>query len=624
MSDTNKQRPFDQEFPLSYNAYAAFDAQSLKLLMQQRLTENGVFTDQIFEGSNFNNLLDVVAYSYNVLLYYLNQTSNESLFSNVTLYENMSKIVKLLNYKPIGLHSSVLSFQAEANELLEPGVYTIPRFSYFTVNDIIYSVNNDLTFVKSSTGVETLNELSDFSLLYQGEFIEYPIYVSTGENFEEVNIVSVDSDGNNEPIDHSNFYVFVRNETGKWREWKRVESLYLQNGSNECFEVRLNENQRYTVKFGNSVTGKKLIAGNLVAIYYLRSDKDSGFIGPNTLDNNKMFFYSTEQYNAIVNDIRDAKTRLITLEEVSNINFTNTEASSPYSDVETVAQIRQNAPNTFRQQNRLVTIEDFESYIHTNFGNILTDVKVVNNWDYLDEHIRYLYNIGLKEPSLDSRVLLNQVRFADSCNFNNIYIYGIPKKLITNNFTFDRGFLSEGIKDYILNKINALKMSTTEIVFQDPVFFAVGFGVATQEEIFNNNLTTDIVKQSKLVVSRSASSNLSISEIKNQIKQTILDYFSFSNTRLGQEIDLQLLTQQIYNLGGVKNIFTTRDGVVTPGLNLLGFNPVYNFKNEDIGIIAQNTKLPFFKIPYWYDVSGLDSQIEVISSDYLINSKREY
>ena len=104
--------PSDQQFPLSYNSYAAFDALSLKQLMKQRLLQNGVFNDQIFEGSNFNNLLDVVAYSYNVLLYYLNQTSNESLFSNSQLYENMNKIVKLINYKPLGVQSSILNFNA--------------------------------------------------------------------------------------------------------------------------------------------------------------------------------------------------------------------------------------------------------------------------------------------------------------------------------------------------------------------------------------------------------------------------------------------------------------------------------------------------------------------------------
>ena len=60
-----------QDFPLSFNSYATFDAVTLKGLMQQRLIDGGVFTDQIFEGSNFNSLLDVIAYSYHVLLFYL-------------------------------------------------------------------------------------------------------------------------------------------------------------------------------------------------------------------------------------------------------------------------------------------------------------------------------------------------------------------------------------------------------------------------------------------------------------------------------------------------------------------------------------------------------------------------
>ena len=177
--------PSDQQFPLSYNSYAAFDALSLKQLMKQRLLQNGVFNDQIFEGSNFNNLLDVVAYSYNVLLYYLNQTSNESLFSNSQLYENMNKIVKLINYKPLGVQSSILNFNAIANSTLAEGVYTIPRFSFFAISDVMYSFNRDITFVKNTSGFQDLTELYNSSFLYQGKFVEYPLYVGIGEDFEE-------------------------------------------------------------------------------------------------------------------------------------------------------------------------------------------------------------------------------------------------------------------------------------------------------------------------------------------------------------------------------------------------------------------------------------------------------
>lgn len=617
-------KPVDQEFPLSFNSYAAFDATSLKSLMQQRLSENGTFTDQIFEGSNFNNLLDIVAYSYNVLLFYLNQTSNESLFSNAQLYENMNKIVKLLNYKPVGNQTSILNYSAVANENLSIGVYTIPRFSYFTINDIYYSFNKDLTFVKSTNGVENLTELSEYSLLFQGRFVEFPITISNGEKFEEVSIVSVDADGNNESIDHNNVYVFVRDSNGDWKEWKRVDNLFLERGNGEAFELRFNENQRYNIKFGNDVTGKKLTAGNLIAIYYLQTDKSIGKVGANTLDDNQLFFFNTEQYNTILNSIRGPGGKILTPEEANNIIFTNKNASTDSTDAESVEQIRRNAPNFYKQQGRLVTTDDIKSYILSNFSNIISDAAVVNNWEYLDEHVRYLYNIGLKQPNLDSRVLINQVSYADSCNFNNIYVYAIPKILASNTFSYDKGYLGPGLKDYILNKLEQLKLSTIELVFQDPVFYGFGLGVATQEEVFNKQLGMDIINQSKLIIGKSNKSGLSNSEIIRQVKNIFTEYFSFTNTKLGQIVDIQLLTQGLLNIEGVENFSTSRNGIVLPGLSLLAFNPIYSNGNEDIDVITQNIRLPYFKIPFWYDYSILDTQIEIVPADTLTSNKREY
>lgn len=84
------------DFTLSKDSYAAFDATSLKALIRARLNENSTFTGQNFEGSNMSSLIDIVAYSYHVLLYYLNQTSTESMFSEAQLYENINRIVKSL------------------------------------------------------------------------------------------------------------------------------------------------------------------------------------------------------------------------------------------------------------------------------------------------------------------------------------------------------------------------------------------------------------------------------------------------------------------------------------------------------------------------------------------------
>jgi len=200
----------NQNFPLSFNSYAAFDATTLKGLIQQRLIDGGVFTDQIFEGSNFNSLLDVIAYSYHVLLFYLNRTANEASFSNAQLYENVNRIVKILNYNPIGIQTSILSFSAVASDQLQNGIYTIPKYSYFNINDINYSFTDDFTFTKETSGYEVLEDLNNSALLYQGSYVEYPIYVSTGEPFEEMTMVSVDEDGNNDLIDHNNIDVYVK------------------------------------------------------------------------------------------------------------------------------------------------------------------------------------------------------------------------------------------------------------------------------------------------------------------------------------------------------------------------------------------------------------------------------
>ena len=61
------------DYKLTTTGYASFDATSLKNYIITRLNENKVFTDQNFEGSNLSSVIDIIAYSYHVLLFYLNQ-----------------------------------------------------------------------------------------------------------------------------------------------------------------------------------------------------------------------------------------------------------------------------------------------------------------------------------------------------------------------------------------------------------------------------------------------------------------------------------------------------------------------------------------------------------------------
>lgn len=595
----------NQNFPLSFNSYAAFDATSLKTLMQQRLVDGGVFTDQIFEGSNFNSLLDVIAYSYHVLLFYLNRTANEASFTNAQLYENVNRIVKLLNYNPIGIQTSVLSFSAVASDVLSEGIYTIPRFSYFTINDTSYSFAEDLTFSKSTSGVQVLTDLNESSLLYQGSFVQHPIYIATGEEFEEFSIVSIDMDGNNDLIDHNHIQVYVKSGNGYWKEYKNVNSLYLESPLSESYESRLNENQRYSIKFGNGVTGKKLNQGDFVVVYYLKSDGPNGEAGPNVLNGSRLFVYNSELYSEIMSQVRPTGTNLLNISEAAQLNFSNTLPSSKFTYQEDSKSIKNNARNTYKTQYRLVNSSDFENYIKNNFSNLIQDVKVVGNNDYVEGHLQYLKEIGLTEPNLDSRILFNQVNFSNSCNFNNVNCYCIPKIPQNETSNFNR-FLSVGLKNKIKDTLNPIKILTSEIVFQDPVYMEVGLGVASSDEINTKKLYPEIVSETKLAIKKKGQSFVSNSTIIENIINVFKSFFD--EQYLGKTIQINDINNSILGINGIESFSTQRtvDGqsISINGLSLMIFNPVYSAPEEDIRIINQSLVLPFFKAPYYgnYDV----------------------
>ena len=119
------------DFKLPTGAYTGFDAQSLRDLIIERLNSDPTinFTDQNFEGSNVSALIDIIAYSYHVLLFYLNNTASEVDFNQATLYENMNRIVKLIGYKPTGKQTSVVPINAVASNSLGSGNYTIRKYS---------------------------------------------------------------------------------------------------------------------------------------------------------------------------------------------------------------------------------------------------------------------------------------------------------------------------------------------------------------------------------------------------------------------------------------------------------------------------------------------------------------
>jgi DNA-dependent RNA polymerase auxiliary subunit epsilon len=583
---------------INTNEYIAFDAISLREFIRTRLTESGLFTDQYLEGSNLTAITNIIAYSFHTLMFYLNKTSSESMFSEAQIYENINRIVKLVNYSPVGSQTSTLTFECSANSTLSIGAYTIPRYTFLRVNNGSYNFNKDITFTKSISGEQSLDSVGAQTLLYQGKWTEYPLYTAAGVNNETVFVAP----GSGILIDHFNIDVYVRNiNTNKWEQWERTDSLYLESSTSKKYEVRYNESRNYEIKFGDDINGKRLNLGDIVAVYYIQSQGTEGQIGAEELATLPAVIFSTAQFNQIKADVFSVDLLYIDDTNINTLSFNNKNPSTVYTGAENVESIRKNAPGAFRSQFRLITNVDFENFVKTSFSNIIQDVKVYNNNDYVNNHLRYLYDIGLTVPNQDSRVLYNQIAFSTSCNFNNVYVYALPRSTPTGKINY----LTPSQKSLILSSANSKKPLTAEVIVTDPVFKTV---TVAYKATGDNELNTAI-EQSRLIVKLNRNAKVSTQTVQNKVKTIFETFFDATKLSLGYTVNLVELTALIKDIPGVKSIFTQRldTGDIVEGISLLVWNPSY--PQNDNEIVTKNYTLQNFQAIYFYDIDTLVSRI---------------
>lgn len=588
------------DFTLQKNAYASFDALTLKQLIIDRLNDGGIYTDQVLEGSNISAIMDIIAYSYHTLLFYLNQTSSESLFTEASLYENMNRIVKLINYKPIGYKTSTLAFKAVGSETLNPDLYTIKRFSYFIVDGVYYSFINDVSFTKKTSDVEDLNTLYDTSVLYQGRYFEFPEQTAIGEEYEVVTL-TVNDNITKTPIyiEHDSIKIYVKDSNGVYTEFVETDSLFTKTPANSVYEKRINENGYYEFKFGNGVYGKKINAGDKVSIFYLKSDAEKGEISANKLNDTLLNTYTTPLFERISTYVyKDSNLSFITPTDLTKIGFSNELPSTPWKDKETVDEIKENSPKIFSSQSRLVTGNDYKAFVETNYSNIVKSLNVVSNTEFINGYMQYFFNLGLNAPNDDPRFLLNQLKFSSSAELNNIYFFMVPQLDNYNQENIESNYLTLSQKNTIVNSMVSSKMLTTELIPEDPIYTAFNLGLEIRSDEI---LTPEIINETFLVVEKATSVRSSEESIKQQINNIFINYFK--NLQLGSIVGLSDLKSQIYAINGVQNIKTRRvvDGITyeNSNISLVAFNPVYS--DIDIKIISNDTKMAYYQYPFLWN-----------------------
>jgi hypothetical protein len=275
--------------------------------------------------------------------------------------------------------------------------------------------------------------------------------------------------------------------------------------------------------------------------------------------------------------------------------------------IPSVEEVRNYVSFNFAAQKRAVTVNDYEVFIKTNFTNLITDVKCLNNWDYISNYLQYYYKLGLTRPDKTERVLFNQIQYADACNFNNVYLLVVPRSG-TNNLDYLLPAQKELIRTSLINN----EVITVNTVFVDPIYKLIDIGITSTT---NTDLSVEDRDLSYLEILKKSSSQVDNQSIINGITNIFNNYFNRDNTKLGMVINTKLISEQILALEGIETFYTARTDDTNArieGLSLFYWNPQY----PDIDKLTSSTNKPLqsFEYPSFADLSTLSNKIKIVTS----------
>jgi hypothetical protein len=185
-----------------------------------------------------------------------------------------------------------------------------------------------------------------------------------------------------------------------------------------------------------------------------------------------------------------------------------------------------------------------------------------------------------------------------------VNVFCVPKFNLKDDGVYPP-FLSNSLKNLIIEKTKDNKILSHEVIPRDPVYIAFDIGFT------NNTADKNVSETSKLEIVRKSDSKTNPENLKKKVGDIILSFFNSSNNGLGEKLNISSLTSEILTLEGVANIRTRNNNEVFNGISFVAWNPIY--EGVDDQIINQTTTLPFFKFPYFFNPQSIYKKIVILN-----------
>jgi hypothetical protein len=322
------------------------DFDTIKNNLKDFLRQQNQFSDYDFEGSGLSILLDILAYNTHYNAYYLNMVANEAFLDTALLRDSVVSHAKSLSYIPhsIKAPTATINFTVESGSST-PSSLTIPRGYSFLSNQIDGKSYNfvvvEEVFVTKSNTQFIFENLE----IKEGQLVTYNFTHDQSTNPKQIFTIPDDN------IDTSTLKVTVINSSSNTEVatyTSAIDVLDLDNNS-EVYFLQENRGGKFQVYFGNDVLGKKIPDGSILSLSYLLTNG----IEANRANN----FVAT---SPLIDSLSNSITNFVIYPIVSALGG---------SDRETVDSIKFLSTNQFSSQNRLVTKNDYGSYLRKNYTN---------------------------------------------------------------------------------------------------------------------------------------------------------------------------------------------------------------------------------------------------------------
>lgn len=341
---------------MAHKAFLAanqLDFDALKDNLKTFLQGQAQFQDYDFEGSNLSALLDLLTYNTYLNSLYLNQVGGEMFLDTALIRDSIVSHAKELNYVPSSMKSAVANVTFVVNTATTvasevPPTVTIPQNFEIstTVGDNNYVFTTETAIVLSSV-VEDSDGYFRFYAnnvsVYEGEVVTETFVANTTAENESLGftISSANVDTRSIVVNVQNSISDTANST-----YEKKESLLGLSSADLAYFIEPAQDYKYKIVFGNGISGKSLLNGNIVKISYRNAHGEE----PNGANS---YTVSTTINNYSTTVVSNEKAQLGTLHESNE-------------------SIKYNAPRYFATQGRAVTTSDYKSLIRSEFNQFQT------------------------------------------------------------------------------------------------------------------------------------------------------------------------------------------------------------------------------------------------------------